>query len=299
MRPLFRSKLVGAFLDAVPELPRVTPRTVLCDSARTRCWTEAEAAALPDTLRARLATRTLDEHFYYVTRYGSPLAYSRPLELLAQAGFTTARGKKIADFGYGTIGHLILLASLGAEVHGIEVDPMLRALYAPDSGPVGNGKRDAGSIALHHGRWPADAPLTAAVGSDLDLFLSKNTLKRGYVHPAEPVNPRMMVHLGVDDSGYVAALASAVKPRGLVMIYNLSPAPAPPGKPYIPWADGRCPFDRALLERAGFEVLAYDKDDSPAARTMAHALGWDQGEPPMDLQNNLFATYTLLRRRAR
>jgi hypothetical protein len=292
LRPLFDSKLVSAFLDAASSFPHIAPRTVYCDSSRTRCWNEGEAAALPDTQRTRLVKRELDEHFYYETRYGSPLAYARPLELLAQAGFADARGKKIADFGYGTIGHLRLLASLGANVHGIEVDPLLRALYAPDLGAVGRG-----TLALHHGQWPAEASLTAAVGNGYDLFLSKNTLKHGYIHPAEPVNPRMLVHLGVDDSAYVAALAAAVKPRGLVMIYNLCPAPAPSGKPYIPWSDGRCPFERALLERAGFEVLAFDRDDSAAARQMAHALGWDAGDQPMDLAHDLFATYTLLRRR--
>jgi hypothetical protein len=292
VRPLFHSKLVNGFLDAVPSLPHVESRTVFCDSSRTRCWNEAEAAALPDTQRAHLVKRELDEHFYYETRYGSPLAYARPLELLAQAGFADVRGKKFADFGYGTIGHLRLLASLGANVHGIEVDPMLRALYAPDVGAVGRG-----TLALHHGQWPAEAPLVAEVGGGYDLFLSKNTLKHGYIHPAEPVNPRMLVHLGVDDSVYVAALARTVKPGGWVMIYNLCPAPAPPGEPYIPWADGRCPFERALLERAGFEVLAFDRDDSAAARQMAHALGWDSGGQPMDLAHDLFATYTLLRRR--
>ena len=299
VRPLFRTKLVADFLDAVPSLPRVVPRTVLCDSARTRCWTETEAAGLPDTLRARLTTRTLDERFYYVTRYGSPLAYARPLEILGQAGFGDARGRKIADFGYGTIGHLRLLAMIGADVHGIEVDPMLRALYAADVGPVDGPGDRRGSIGLHHGQWPAVASLAAEVGAGYDLVISKNTLKRGYVHPAESVNPRMMVHLGVDDSTYVASLARAVKPDGWVMIYNLCPAPAPPGKPYLPWADGRCPFDRGLLERAGFQVVAYDREDSPAARTMAHELGWDAGEQPMDLEKDLFATYTLLRRRAK
>lgn len=293
VRPLFHSKLVNGFLDAVPALPHVETRTVYCDSSRTHCWTAAEAAALPDTQRAGLVKRELDEHFYYETRYGSPLAYARPLEILAQAGFSDARNKKIADFGYGTIGHLRLLASLGADVHGIEVDPLLRSLYSPDVGAAGRGK-----IALHHGQWPAEAPLAAEVGGGYDLFLSKNTLKHGYIHPAEPVNPRMLVHLGVDDSAYVAALARAVKPRGLVMIYNLCPAPAAPGKSYIPWADGRCPFERSLLERAGFEVLAFDRDDSPAARQMAHALGWDAGDQPMDLERDLFATYTLLRRKS-
>ena len=287
LRPLFHSRLVSGFLGAVPSLPRIRPRTVYCDSSRLRCWTEAETAALPDTQRAHLVKRVLDEAFYYETRYGSPLAYARPLEILAQAGFRDARSKKIADFGYGTIGHLRLLAALGAEMHGIDVDPLLRALYAPDAG---------GRLVLHQGHWPADPALEIQVGAGYDLFLSKNTLKRGYVHPAQPVNPRMLVHLEVDDSTFVLALARAVKPGGLAMIYNLCPAPALPGKPYIPWADGRCPFERRLIERAGFRVLAFDRDDSPAARAMAHALGWDRGDQPMDLAHDLFATYTLLRR---
>ena len=290
LRPLFHSKLVGRFLDAVPSLPRIDPRTVSCDSSRTHCWTEAETAALPDTQRAHLVKRVLDETFYYETRYGSPLAYARPLEILAQAGLAEVRGKKLVDFGYGTIGHLRLIASLGAEVHGIEVDPLLRALYAPDVGD---------RLTLHHGQWPADPAIEIEVGAGYDLFLSKNTLKHGYIHPAEAVNPRMLVHLGVEDSTYVLALERTVKPRGLVMIYNLCPAQAAPGKPYIPWADGRCPFERSLLERVGFEVLAFDRDDSQAARKMGHALGWDGGDHPMDLEHDLFATYTLLRRRSK
>ena len=60
--------------------------------------------------------------------------------------------------------------------------------------------------------------------------------------------------------------------------YNLCPAPAAPGKPCIPWADGCCPFSRALLVGAGFTVLAFDRDDSQAARAMGRALGWDSGE---------------------
>ena len=109
----------------------------------------------------------------------------------------------------------------------------------------------------------------------------------------------MLVHLGVSDTVYVHTLASIVKPGGYVMIYNLSPAPSPPGKPYKPWADGRCPFPKALWESAGFKVIEFDRDDSPAARAMGHALAWDQGESPMDLEKDLFATYTLVQKPGR
>jgi hypothetical protein len=290
LRPLLRSKLARQFAAATSALPGVEPRTLHYDSLRTRYWTESEFRSLPDTTRERALVRTFGEDFYYTTRYGSPLAYSRPLEILDAAGLREVSGKRIADFGYGTIGHLRLLAQLGADVHGIEADPLLRALYSSDQGEVRGGGGRAGRLTLHHGRWPAEGALVAEAGDGYDLFLSKNTLKNGYIHPAEAVNPRMLVHLGVGDTAYVEALARTVKRGGLVLIYNLCPAPAPPGKPYIPWA-------RELWERAGFEVVAFDRDDSPAARAMGHALGWDQGEQPMDLAANLFATYSLFRRK--
>jgi hypothetical protein len=289
--PLASTTLGRRFIAGATTLPHVTPRTLRHDSTRTRYWSATEAAALPATVRDSMLSRTLDESFYYTTRYGSPLAYLRPLELLARAGFDSVAGKRIVDFGYGTVGHLRLLAGLGAEVTGIEVDPLLRALY---SEPGDQGRIGSGSLRLLHGQFPADAGVAAAAGRGVDLFISKNTLKNGYIHPAEKVDPRRLVHLGVSDSAYVAALYAMLAPGGRVMIYNLCPAPAPPGKPYIPWADGRCPFPVEMWKRAGFVVTAFDQDDGEAARRMAHALGWDQGEQPMKLETDLFASYTLV-----
>lgn len=296
LEPLASSKLARAFLKATAVLPRVEPRTVSYDSARTHYYWESEAAALPESARAKLITRTLDESFYYTTRYGTPLAYVRALDLLAAAGFDDVAGKRIADYGYGTVGHLRLLASLGADVTGIEVDPLLNKLYSMpgDQGPMRSSGKRAGRVTLVHGSFPGDRAVADKVGGDLDLFISKNTLKNGYLHPEKPVNPRMLVHLDVDDSIYVRELSRRVKPGGYVMIYNLCPAPAPPDKPYIPWADGRCPFPRAMWESMGFRVIEYDRDDTPFARTMGKALGWDQGDSPMDLEHDLFATYTLV-----
>lgn len=110
------------------------------------------------------------------------------------------------------------------------------------------------------------------------------------------MDARRLVHLGVGDSGFVAALYGVLKPGGFALIYNISPAPAAAGKPYIPWADGRCPFPRAQLEAAGFEVIAFDRDDSAFIRRMGHALGWDDPDgAKMDLKKDLFARYTLMR----
>ena len=49
-----------------------------------------------------------------------------------------------------------------------------------------------------------------------------------------------------------------------------------------------------MWKRAGFIVTAFDQDDGEAARRMAHALGWDQGEQPLKLETDLFASYTLV-----
>ncbi|MGH7725392.1 MAG: hypothetical protein ACREOU_08185 [Candidatus Eiseniibacteriota bacterium] len=292
---LFSSPLVHGFLEAVNRLPQIETRTVHHDTARTRYYDAKAFAALPETARVRLVTRKLDDGFYYYTRYGTPLAYSRALEILSANGFGDARGKRVLDFGYGGIGQLRLLATLGADAVGVEVDPLLVALYsAPgDQGSIGS---QGGKVTLVHGRWPAEESARRGVGGGYDVFVSKNTLKRGYIHPERPVDKRMLVDLGVSDSAYARALAELLKPGGLALIYNLSPARSKPDEPYRPWTDGRCPFPRELLEQAGFTVIAYDVDDSGPAREMGRALGGDRGRGAMDLTNDLFGTYTLVRR---
>ncbi len=294
LRPLVRSPLARGFLDATAHLTAKSPRTVWRDSSRTTWWSDREAHALPDSVRAQLVSRELDETFFWNTRYGSPLAYVRALEFASRFGLTSFEGKRVADFGCGMVGQLQLMASLGADAVGIDVDASLRALY---SEPGDLGEMGRGRVRLAIGQWPAEPALVREVGEGIDLFLSKNTLKNGYLHPAEEVNPRMLVHLGVSDSAFVAQLARSVKRGGLVVIYNLSPAPAPPGKPYIPWADGRCPFPREMWEAHGFDVLAFDEDDGPAARAVGRALGWDAGESGVKLDTDLFALASVFRRR--
>jgi SAM-dependent methyltransferase len=295
LRPQARSSLGRKFLDATAALAPARARAVWRDSSRTHAWSDREARALPDSVRARLVRREYDETFYWNTRYGSPLAYFRPLEILAAEGTTDVHARRVADFGCGMIGQLRLLALLGADATGIDVDPMLAALYAEpgDLGPVPGTRATRGRTDLVIGQWPGDSTTRGRVGGRYDLILSKNTLKNGYIHPEQPVDPRMMVHLGVSDGEFVAALYGALRPGGRVLIYNLCPAPAPPGKPYIPWADGRCPFPDSSWRAAGFRALAFDRDDSEAARAMGHALGWDRGENPMDLTHDLFATWSL------
>ena len=54
---------------------------------------------------------------------------------------------------------------------------------------------------------------TAAVGGDYDLIISKNTLKKGYVHPERPVEPRRLLNLGVDDADFRQIASPSVEAR--------------------------------------------------------------------------------------
>ncbi len=285
------------FQAAAPELPFIAPRTIYYDKANRLALTEEEAAAKTEAELAGFERLVLDDRFYYFTKYGSPLAYSRPLAILNEAGFRVIERKRILDFGFGSIGHLRLMACIGGRVTGIEVDPMLRALYSrpEDTGIIPKSalarSRYDGTLDLVFGSFPGDSATAAAVGDGYDLILSKNTLKRGYIHPDREADPRQLVHLGVDDSTFVAEIFQRLKPGGFFMIYNLHPGLSRADEPYKPWADGRCPFDKKLLERIGFKVLAYDRDDSPNARAMGRELGWDE---QLTAAQNLFATYSLM-----
>lgn len=293
--PLIESPWVKEFLAAAETLPEIETRILHHDVGKTQFYAQAEYEGLPEVRKGALRPMVVDTRFYYNTRYGTPLAYARPLDLLGRAGFAP-QGRSILDFGYGGIGHLRLLASLGAQVCGIEVDPLFRALYGwpGDQGTIQGRGGKSGKLRLVQGRFPSTARVVVEVGGGYDIVISKNTLKLGYIHPEKPVVERQMIQLGVEDAVFVRKLSEILKPGGRVMIYNLTPAPNAPDKPYRPWADGRCPFQRKMWEDAGFRVLAFDQDDSVGARELAHALGWDSGDSPIDLEKDLFALYTLV-----
>jgi hypothetical protein len=296
LQPLARSLLGRAFLKAAESAPPYVPRT-LYRRGQAREWRDAAGfARLPVSERAEWKPVTIAEETYQGLFYGSPLAYLLPVERFSAAGIGNLRGKRVADFGHGGIGQLRLFAELGAEAVGIDVDSLQPVLYAApgDQGPLGTA---GGSVKLVNGRFPADAKVVAAVGGGYDVFLSKNTLKRGYIHPAEKVNPRFLVDLGVDDPTFLKAVASTLKPGGWLVIYNLTPAANVPGKPYRPMADGRCPFSAEELAAAHFETLVRDDVDDRAARALGAALGWDKPPVSMNLQEDLFALVTVARKK--
>ena len=295
LAPLVTTKLATDFLAATRVLPEEAPRTLFEDKARHLAYSADAVAKLDAAARAQLTKRELD---YYETKYGSPLAYARPVELLGVDGLDDFAGKKIVDFGYGGIGHLRLFASLGASAIGVDVDPLLPILYgaAGDTGPIGGSHGAGGMLTLLDGRFPFDPKIRDAVGSGVDVFLSKNTLKRGYIHPERHVAPGQTIDLGMSDDAFVAAVFAAAKSGGRVLLFNICPKQAPPDATYIPWADGRSPFDEATWKKAGFTVAYFDRDETPFVKRMAHSLGWDTGDDAVDIENDLFAWATLVRK---
>jgi SAM-dependent methyltransferase len=288
-----------AFLAAARALPEPAERTVLYDAKAREAVTASVHAALAPEARERFQPTPFPAAFHYTTRYGSPIAYARLLDVVGRA---TGRpeddglsGKRVLDFGYGGMGHLRMLASLGCDAVGVDVDSLLAAYYGPaDQGAVARvGGGAPGRLTLVHGRWPAEAAARTAVGEGYDLVLSKNVLKQGYVRPAQSVDPRMLVDLGVSPAAFLDEVARLLKPGGVLALYNLCPAPK--ADRYLPWAYGESPFTREELLTAGFELLAFDVEDHAAARELGFALGWEQ--QGMDLEGDLFAWYTLARRR--
>ncbi len=295
-----QSSLAKEFLTGFACLPPVAPRAAYYNKDTREALSMEAASGMTEEQLKGYVKRDLDEQFFYLTRYGTPVAFTRPLEILGRAGVKHVDGLKLVDFGFGSIGQLRALAALGADATGVEVDALLKVMYsqAGDTGTIKRcdvaGKGRDGNVKLVFGQFPAETAVVDAVGAGYDVFISKNTLKHGYIHPDQQVDPRMLVHLRVDDETFVRAVFALLKPGGFALIYNLCPAPSKEGEPYKPWADGRSPFPRELYERVGFAVVAFDTDDSVAAREMGKTLGW--AEAGMDLEKDLFGTYTLVRK---
>lgn len=306
LQPLVTAPIARAFLDATPALPEPPARTVYRNRDKGLALNEAQYQALPATEQPDFKPRPCTPQFFYETAYGSPLVYVRLLDLAATHGMNSLKGLAIADFGFGTIGHLRLLALNGAHAHGIDVEPLLAALY---SDPADTGPLAQGSTHIHIGRWPAEPAITAAIATaapdGFDLITSKNTLKAGYIHPTPPpgkaADPKQLIDLGVSDHDFLTAVHNSLKPGGLFIIYNIGPTQSPAEdltKPYIPWADSKSPFTREQLTAAGLEVLAFDTDDNAWVIDAFTALGYDNGMTKAEMATAYSTWFTITKRPA-
>ena len=289
LQEIYTSEQARQMLNEVEHLPVMEPRTIHVAVRPNRGYTQSQYEALSEEEREGLQAYEVDAAKYYSTFYGTPLVYARVPELLRtfapEFSFSDAR---IMDLGYGQLGQLRLWAQMGADVVGVEVDPILSAMY-DGCAAVGNIE-NAGSVALVEGAWPNDDTCRKQVGGGYDLIVSRNLLKKGYVKP-EKLNPQFPVPVawGMSDTEAVQHFYDALAPGGIVLIESLGPKP----DPEKPWSDIANPWERAAWEQVGFEVLAHDTDESKFARAQGMALGWDER---MDLENGLYAVYSIYRK---
>lgn len=301
--PLVSSDVAKQFLGAVAHLPKVTPTSSgYYHRAKREILIESDYLARPESLKTGFEKREFNEQFYYYTGYGSPLAFVRALDLAGQNGLTNLDGKRVIDFGFGSIGQLRLMASLGALTIGYEVSPVLQYVYATSEGEIPRvteiaGKGEKGSIDLQFGNFPADSAIANSLegkNGTINVFFSKNTLKRGYIHPEKEVDPRMLVNLGVSDSVFVNRVYDLLAPGGIFLIYNISPKYTPPtDSNYIPWSDGRCPFEHSLLTSIGFKIVSYNQNDTEFVHKMGESLGWF---PKPEDRAGFFGMYTMVKK---
>ncbi len=298
-----QSELIKNFLSATKTLLPIEQRTIHFNKMQRKALTKKQFRNLAESKRSGFVPMPVDDKLYY-GYYSTPLAWVRPVELLAENGIESVDSKHILDFGFGNVGQLRMLASMGADVTGIEVAGGIhQAMYSQESdhGMIAKlssaGIENDGNLRLVFGQWPAEKEIVAEVGRNYDLIVSKNVLKLGYIHPQQEVSDRMLIDLGVTDERFLSELFKSLNNGGLVLIYNIHPSQSPDPKKYRPWAHGETPWKKDDVEKTGFEIIAWHVDDSSAIQSIGKNLGWkDSFKNQEDFEAGFRAMYTILKK---
>lgn len=296
LAPTAETDAVREWLRATDRLTPITPRSIYFRPEPRAVLSAAEFAALPESDRAAFTERPITDQNYYATNYGTPLCYARALDLAANAGgLASFNHCRILDYGYGQMGQVRLLAACGADVVGVDPSEGLRARYSlpEDQGSYPPNGQPQGKVTLVSGFWPGDAATAAAVGTGFDVIVARNVLKHGYVHPIAEVPATTQIDLSCTDEEFLRATFEALTPGGVFIIYNLG-GPRLRDGVYDASSDINCPWTRGTLEAAGFEVVAFDMDDSEPTRAHAVIFGWAEATAPVG--SDWFSLYTLVRK---
>jgi hypothetical protein len=288
LRDVYTSPQAQQMLDEVQHLPVCEPRTIYAAFRPNRAVSADQYEQLPEEEQQKLRELNINPSNYYATFYGSPLVYARTLDLLHKhAPDFTINNANILDLGYGQLGQLRLWAQMGANVTGVEIDPVLTEIYNNCEAVGDLEKPNTGSVTLIEGSFPNSESTRKQVGSGYDLFISRNLLKRGYVKP-QKLNPNFPPPVGweMTDAEMLGHLYDTLNPGAIVIIESLGPKP----DPEKPWSDISNPWSKQSWIDAGFKVIAHDQDESKYARSMGAALGWDE---QMNLETDLFAVYSM------
>ena len=294
------SELALAFVSATGSLNPLTARTVYRSKKTRTALSAAAFTELSSEEKEEFAATSCNESIYY-GHYSTPLAWARPFDRLAQHGFESFDGKRVLDFGFGNVSQLRMMASLGADVTGIEIDgSVASALYVEDSDQgavkkLSDKVKNNGSLKLVFGQWPAEEDVVERVGTGFDLFISKNVLKYGYIHPEKKAPTSQLIDLGVTDQQFLKRLMRILKPGGYALIYNIHPPRSKDEEIYKPWAYGETPWNRELVEKIGFEVINWHTDDSEGIHEFGLAIGWNSSfQTETEFKKNFRAMYTIL-----
>ena len=285
----------NAWLDRADDIrAELDERTFYSARRPNRAITSADYEALPEEEREGWRAFEVTPDSYYATFYGTAAAYLPAVDFAATAMDATDdadlfEGKRVLDLGYGQMGQLELLAACGAEVVGVEVDPILTMLYDDTQQPraVENPAGDGGSVRVTECLWPNEESCRENVGGGYDVIISRNLLKRGYVKPEKLLGNYVPVAHGMSDAEACGHFYDALSPGGVLVIYSLGGKP----DPAKPWTDIANPWPLGAWESAGFEVVHHDLDVSPGAREMFVALGYRTAEEAEDALFGVCSVY--------
>lgn len=186
-----------------------------------------------------------------LAKAGGRAAWYCDLAVVLQAcGLTTWQDLRVFDLGCGDAEFLSVVGDQGADCVGIE----------KATAPITDFEQD---LTIHRGtlaNLDTDTPA--------DVFVSRNTLKRGFVRPIDGTAARFT--LGSTVHAALAAIAEKTRVGGLFCIYNVSPTD--PALAHEAHTDGHCPFSRQELEAAGFEVMLHDADATALTAAVAQQL---------------------------
>ncbi|MEQ8770784.1 MAG: methyltransferase domain-containing protein [Phycisphaerales bacterium] len=296
-----RTKAAAEWLDRADDVrgssaAPLPDRTIYIKTRPNDAITAEAYEALPAEEREGWRAYVVTPETYHSTFYGTPIAYLPAIDYAGEAlrgtpddPEPTFEGRRVMDLGYGQMGQLELLAACGAEVVGVEVDPILTLLYADSQSPraVANPEGADGSVRVIECLWPNEASCRDDVGGDYDVILARNLLKRGYVKPKELIGNYIPVAHGMSDEEALGHFYEALAPGGVVVIYSLGGAPDPDK----PWTDIANPWPEAAWEAVGFEVVHHDLDVSADAGAMFVALGYSEPETVADTLFGVCSVY--------
>ncbi len=299
LRPHATTDAGRAWLDRADDIRAEFDERAFYYAFRPNRAITAEAYdALPEEEREGWRRRDVTADTYYATFYGTAAAYLPAIEFAARAmgaedDADAFEGTRVLDLGFGQMGQLELLAACGAEVVGVEVDPILTMLYddSQDARAVENPGGEDGSVRVTECLWPNEEACRDDVGGGYDIIISRNLLKRGYVKPKELIGNYVPVAHGMSDEEACRRFYDALAPGGVLVIYSLGGKP----DPAKPWTDIANPWPAEAFEAVGFEVIEHDLDVSPEAREMFVALGY---RTPEEAADQLFGVCSVCRKPA-